>query len=263
MSDTTDKLVMVRVLGPVDVVVSGDAVTIGSRLERLLLAAFVESANQAVSTNRLAEILWGAEPPPSRDNTLQTYISRLRATVGGARIATEGDSYILRVAEDEVDAGRFEHLVGAAAAARDDPERCRRLCDQALSLWRGSPFGAFTDDDPFRLNALRLDGIRLFALELNLGSEIALGNEALAVGPLEALVADYPYRERLWHLLVVALSLSGRRVEALRACTDLRQTLAALGLEPTLVIRDLEDEIATEAPDVRSKLQAIIGAYST
>lgn len=258
MSASTDKLVMARVLGPIDVVTVDGVVSIGSRLERALFAALALSANHAVSSDQLAEILWGSEPPPSRDNTLQTYVSRLRTTLGGERIATESNSYVLRVADDELDALVFNTLVAKAAAGRNDPAGCLERCESALSLWRGVPFGEFNEEDPFRLEAIRLDEIRLFASELRLQSEIALGNESMVVGSLEALVEEYPYRERLWHLLVVALSLSGRRVEALRACTDLREILAKVGLEPTAAIRRLEDEILAEEPNVRGRLQAVL-----
>ncbi|MCP3975728.1 MAG: AfsR/SARP family transcriptional regulator [bacterium] len=258
MSAVADKLVLARVLGPVDVVTTSGVVAIGSRLERLLLAALAVSANQAVSASELADTLWGDAAPLSRDNTLQTYISRLRLALGTDRIATEGDSYTLVVAADELDATVFETLIARAASTRHDPEACLALCTRALSLWRGDPFGTFSSEDPFRLVAIRLDEIRLFACELRLECEIALGNESMVVGSLEALVAEYPYRERIWHLLVIALSLSGRRVEALRACTELREILAKVGLEPTAAIRQLEDEILAEKANVRGRLQAVL-----
>ncbi len=80
----------------------------------------------------------------------------------------------------------------------------------------------------------------------------------MVVGSLEVLVEEHPYRERFWYLLVVALALSGRRVEALRACTDLREILAEVGLEPIAAIRQLEDEVLTEQADVRGRLQAVL-----
>lgn len=258
----SDELGMIRVLGPIDVVIATRAVTIGSRLERMILAILALSANHAVSSNQLAGILWGDHPPPSRDNTLQTYISRLRLTLGRERIATEASSYTLAVTPEELDALVFESRVAEAATTRGDPARCLLLCRSALALWRGAPFGAFTDEDPFRLEAIRLNELRLFGLELRIECEIELGNEAMVVGSLEALVEEYPYRERFWHLLIVAMSLCGRRVEALRACSSMRDVLGEVGLTPTNEFRQLEDTICSEDQTSQPRLHPILGRES-
>lgn len=54
---------------------------------------------------------------------------------------------------------------------------------------------------------------------------------------------ENPYRERLWYLLIDALARDGRRVEALRACTDLRRILRQAGLEGGVHLDVLEDRI--------------------
>jgi DNA-binding SARP family transcriptional activator len=253
-SDTQRRLDTVRVLGPVDVVVDGRTVALSSRLERVLLAALAVSTNRAVTTDQLADILWVGEPPPSRDNTLQTHVSRLRHLIGHAAIVSEERSYTLAVDLDQLDAVRFEHLAKAAAAQRADPETCLALCREALALWRGTPFGELADDDPFRLEAIRLEQIRLFVVELRLGSEIAIGLEEIAAGALEALVEEYPLREHLWHLLIAALALSGRRTEALRAYERLRLILRDVGLDPGAPTRELVAGILAESADIRSDL---------
>ena len=60
---------------------------------------------------------------------------------------------------------------------------------------------------------------------------------------LEAAIEENPYRERLWHLLVQALARQGRRVEALRACAELRRLLVEVGLEPGVEVTRLEEQI--------------------
>lgn len=72
-----------RVLGPLEVGRGGDVVLIGSRMERAVLTALLVSANAAVSTARLIEVLWGDDPPPSDRNSLQTHVARLRRRLGG------------------------------------------------------------------------------------------------------------------------------------------------------------------------------------
>ena len=63
------------------------------------------------------------------------------------------------------------------------------------------------------------------------------------VGELEARIREHPYRERLWRLLIDALVESERRVEALRACSQLRQTLGELGVSTSPWVREVEQQI--------------------
>jgi DNA-binding SARP family transcriptional activator len=246
---------MVRVLGPVDVMTEAGVVVPKGRIGRKLLGALAISVNHAVSSDRLAEIIWHESPPPSLGNTLQTYIFRLREDVGHERIVGEDHSYALHLAPEQLDALEFERLASRAADCREDASRCTALCREALALWRGVPFGEFVDEDPFRLEAMRLDELRLYVMEIQLAAELELGREELAVGTLEALVEDYPYRERLWYLLIEALALCGRRVEALRAFRRLRSLLAQVGLEPSAEIKSLEEEILSEDPRLRPRLR--------
>lgn len=246
--------VLIRVLGPVDLLVGGDLVVIGSRQERMLLAALAISANHSTSADHLAQILWGDDPPPSRDNTLQTYISRLRSLLGIHRITSEDHSYQLTVFVDEMDALVFESVINQAASCSDDPDPCARLCRQALALWRGVPFGDLADLDPFRLEAIRLDELRQYAMELKLGCDIAAGREGLAIAALQAMVQESPYREGPWYLLISALTRTGRRVEALHACNELRGVLAEVGLELSREVAGLEEAILTDSPQAQPRL---------
>lgn len=232
-----------------------------SRMERLLVAALSAAVNHAVSTDQLAEILWGNDPPPSRDNTLQTYVWRVRQVLGSGRITTsEQQNYCLHLTPDELDALRFERYVADATASRSEPEVCRKACAEALALWRGVAFGSFADDDPFRLEAIRLDETRMFTTELMLECDLALGREEVAVGALEAMAEEYPYRERIWHLLIAALALNGRRVEAIRACQQLERLLSEVGLEPTPEIRELEESILSDASEIHPHLRFLNGS---
>lgn len=248
-------VLIVRVLGPIDLLVDGNVVVPKGRIGRKLLGALAISVNHAISSDRLAEIIWHQSPPPSVDNTLQTYIYRLREEIGHDRIVGEDHSYALELSPAQMDALEFERLASLAATCGEDPGECVGVCKEALSLWRGVPFGEFADEDPFRLEALRLDELRLYVMELRLAAELELGREEMAVGTLEALVEDYPYRERLWYLLIEALALCGRRVEALRAFGRLRDILEEVGLAPSAEIRDLEEEILSEDPRLRPHLR--------
>ena len=244
---------LIRVLGPVDVHTADGTRRIGSRNERAVLAGLVLAAGRSVPIALLRDVVWEEHPPASADASIHTYMSRLRHLAGHDRIERTDHSYRLVVGRDEVDATRFEDLVDAASAARDDPQRCAEICRAALGLWRGTPFGDLGDDETFRLEGLRLEELRLVAMELALGAEIELGHHEIAAAELESAVQEHPYRERLWYLLADALRRDGRRIEALRACDRLRHVLAEAGLEPEPELVELERRIAGRAasPDAQ------------
>lgn len=239
---------LIRVLGPVDVVTPSGRAGIGGLQVKTLLAALVVSARRAVPVSSLTELLWRDDPPPAADNTLQTYISQLRQALGREAVVAVDHSYRLDVDPDQIDAVQFERLVSQASDERDEPERCRELCRDALRLWRGRPFGELADTGPFALEAYRLDELRLATMELMLESELALGRHELIVGELESAVVEHPYHEGLWYLLIEALDRSGRRVEALRTCTRLRHVLAKVGIEPGERLVELEQAILDGRP---------------
>lgn len=234
----------VRVLGPVDVLTPYGEVTVGGERLQAVLGALVISVGHAVPVDRLIDIVWGDAPPRTADGTVQSYVSRLRHVLGPSAIARIDHAYELVADVEQVDAVMFEALAAEAMDAADDPAKRRALARRALRLWRGVPFGDLADRDPFRLEALRLDEMRMTVMELDLRAGLDLGRGELLVGQLEAAVAEYPYRERLWYLLIEALAGDGRRVDALRACTRLRELLAGVGLEGGPQLRRLEQLIA-------------------
>lgn len=233
----------VRVLGPVDVMTSDGPRSVGGAQPRAVLAALAIGAGHAVEIDQLFRTLWGDQLPDSAANTLQSYISDLRYLLGATTIKRVDHAYELDVGPDHIDAVRFERLLGEAIAAKDDPEECSRRCRDALGLWRGRPFGDLADDEPFRLEAYRLDELRLAAMELSIEADLALGNHELIVSELEVAIEEHPYREHLWYLLIEALAACGRRVEALRVCRRLRTVLAEVGVQPNDDLRALEQQI--------------------
>ena len=233
----------VRVLGPVDVMTPDGPMSVGGPQARAVLAALAIGAGHAVAVDLLHQTLWGDSPPDSADNTLQSYISDLRHILGTSAIVRVDHAYELDIDAQNIDAVRFETLLGRAVVAKQEPEECLRLCRDALGLWRGRPFGDLADDDPFRLEAYRLDELRLATMELSIEADLALGNHELVVGELEVAIEEHPYREHLWHLLIEALAASGRRVEALRACRRLRDVLAEVGVEAGDDLLSLEQRI--------------------
>lgn len=241
---------VIRVLGPIDLLTPDGPTSVGSRNSRALLGALVVAAGHAVSIDQLRTAVWGDAPPRSANNSLQTYVSRLRHMLGRDAIVRTDHCYRLDASRRQIDAVHFEDLLESASQSRSEPARCQILCRRALALWRGEPFGDLADAEPFLLEVVRLDELRVTTMELALETELALGGHELAVAELEVAVQEYPYRERLWHLLIEALRRDDRRVEALRACQKFRETLAGAGLEPNDELGRLEDHILrpTEHP---------------
>ncbi len=234
---------IVRVLGPIDVMTPTGARSVGGPQARAVLGALAIGAGQAVPIDHLLQALWGDHPPESAERTLLTYISNLRHIFGADAVLRIDHAYALEVGAQDIDAVRFESLLGRAIAAKADPGECLRICREALHLWRGRPFGDLADDEAFRLEAYRLGELRLAAMELSMEAELALGNHELVVSELEVAVEEHPYREHLWYLLIEALAACDRRVEALRACSRLRDVLAEVGVEAGDDLLSLEQQL--------------------
>ncbi|MDQ3640606.1 MAG: AAA family ATPase, partial [Actinomycetota bacterium] len=101
----------------------------------------------------------------------------------------------------------------------------------------------------FHAHAVRLEDARLGAVEDLYEAELALGRHAESVGELDALVAEYPFRERLRAQQMVALYRSGRQAEALAGYQDARRVLVEeLGIDPSPALRELEQAILTHEP---------------
>lgn len=221
-----------------------------------MIAALSMATNCTVSTDGLLQAVWDGCPPRSGLDTLQSMVSRLRRRLGHEAIESVDHSYRLAVSPDQIDAVSFEHLLGEASAVlAEDPAAAATRSDEALALWRGSPFGDLGPRQWFVAETQRLHSLRVSALEIRLEADVMCGKSTTAIARLRAEIVENPYHERLWYLLVLALARDGCRVEALRACQMLRTELLEVGLEPSADIRELEQMVLTEAPSVRSQLR--------
>ena len=140
----------------------GSPIPLGDR-QRALLAALLARSGRIVPADLLAELIWGEAPPADPAAALHSQVSRLRRALPDARIETEPPGYVLRVDTDEVDAGRFDRLVEAAAGAGAD--EAAGLLEEALALWRGPAYAGLADTEIARLEAIRLGEARLHATE--------------------------------------------------------------------------------------------------
>ncbi|MGQ4389078.1 BTAD domain-containing putative transcriptional regulator [Streptomyces sp. SAS_270] len=225
------------ILGPMEArTAAGEPLELGGARLQLLLGLLLEDVGKVVSTQRLIEEVYGDEPPASAANALQSQISRLRRRLG-VTIESLPHGYRLDVDPDAIDAHRFERLArqGRELLAHGDHRRAAALLREALALWRGQ---ARTPA------AVRLEELRLAALEDRIEAELALGESTALVAELRQLVAAHPLREQLCALLMRALHACGRRAEALSVYAELRATLAEeLGTDPSAELSGLHQEL--------------------
>jgi DNA-binding SARP family transcriptional activator len=230
-----------RILGPLEVLRDGTLLELGGPRQRALLALLLTRAGTVVSRDRLVDELWD-EPPASVVNVVQTYVSHLRKVLPPERLATRAPGYVLGVEPGELDLHRFELLAeeGRRALAEGDPESASRRLGEALELWRGPALGDVADATFARIEAARLEEVRLGVLEDRFEADLAAGRHGSVLGELEALTAEHPLRERARAQLMLALYRSGRQSEALDVFRDGRSALVELGLEPGPALRELQ-----------------------
>jgi len=259
-------IVRVRLLGPVDVVVGGAVRPVSGLRRKAILATLSLRAGEIVSTDRLADIVWGDDPPSTPVNTLQSHVSHLRTVLGSrAAILAKPPGYVLDVGDEGTDARLAERLMRQAARLPDPVQRVREL-REALALWRGSPLAdlagiAWLEDQAERLDLLR-ERIRQALAE----ARLAAGEHAQLVPELEQMVADHPLNERIGGQLMLALYRSGRQADALAAYQRLRATLnEQLGIDPNRTLRDLEMAILRQDaslsldPETLHQATAVLG----
>ncbi|ONI86383.1 hypothetical protein ALI144C_10655 [Actinosynnema sp. ALI-1.44] len=232
------------VLGPLTVAArDGSHVSLRGSLLPALLTELLFHANHCVPTRRLVQVLWGDTPPKSYVSNLHTYVSRLRDR--GIPIEQAGGGYRIRLDVTDLDLLTFHAEVGAgreAARAGDHPTAARHL-RRALEQWRG-PQVCAVDQPHLELEAVRLETERITVIEECVDAELACGKAGELLGELDALVRQYPLRERLTAQFMRALAAVGRRAEALQVYQTTRRALVDhLGIEPGRQLRHVHEMI--------------------
>ncbi|WP_342769448.1 BTAD domain-containing putative transcriptional regulator [Sphaerisporangium album] len=246
-------------MGPFQVLDHDSALDLGGLRQQAVLARLLVARGRAVPMTVLIDELWPGDPPAQALSTIQGYVSRLRRALEPGRAPREEaeilvsapPGYALRTGSDAVDTWLFESLVragetGDAAAVWDRMER-------ALGLWRGPALAEFADLPWAAAEAMRLDELRLMAVEQRAEAALRLGRATATIPDLESHASAHPLREEAWRLLALALYRTGRQGDALgalrRARTLLREELG-LDLGPTL--QRLERDILAQSSHLDS-----------
>jgi DNA-binding SARP family transcriptional activator len=221
----------VRILGPAEIYddARGRRVRLNSPKQRMLLGALATRPGTPVPAVLLVRELWGDDAPDKAANALQAHVSRLRqvltevepARAKAPRLVARGAGYLLQVRPDEIDSAQFRtEAAQARRFAAGDPRTAYTLLTKALKLWRGPAMDGGRGGPLCAGAAARLEEERLQATEDLYDAALRLGVERQVVGPLEALVAAHPGRERFRRQLAVARGRTGRRGAPSAAARD-------------------------------------------
>src|SRR5262245_27082990 len=260
-----------RILGPLTVRVDGEFVHAGGPKQRGLLALLLLSANRVVSRERLIGELFADQSANSAEHALHNHVSRLRKLLSPRsgdepRLLARPPGYLLRVEPDELDLERFERLAaeGREALAAGDPAAAAASLRAAEQLWTGRPLADLEFERLARVEAERLDELRLAAVEERIDAELALGRHLALVPGLETLIAEHPYRERFRAQLMLALYRCGRQAESLDFYRRTRKLLnEEPGLEPAVELQQLERAILVQDPALQVAVTAAARPLAT
>ncbi|TCO62352.1 AfsR/SARP family transcriptional regulator [Actinocrispum wychmicini] len=240
---------MLRLLGPLELVVDRLTVDVGGPRQRVVLAMLALNANRVTTVDQLVDAIWDTSPPSTARAQIQTCVSALRKLIGASTyIRTRPAGYLLEITGDDLDTEVFATLLGQARDQADAGrlDQAAATLRTALGLWRG-PALAGVPSDLVQRGAALLEERRLAALEECARLDLALGRHERIIGELRSFVDEHPLRERLYGLLMLALYRSGRQAEALEVCRRARTMLVTeMGIELGQELQDLEHAILNQ-----------------
>lgn len=197
-----------RILGSVEALRDRRSVNLGGVQTRRLLGLLLAHSGDVVVPDRIIDALWwSVDPPSSPERTVQSYVSRLRGSLGDGWVTRRAGGYLIEASRSAFDARLFAEAV-KSSRGRPPAEKLATLAT-ALEKWRGVPFGEFSEE-PWAVGPVRrLRDLRATALENVFAARISLDGHREVVGDLEAAVAEYPEHAELVGQLMVALADPG------------------------------------------------------
>lgn len=247
-----------QILGPVRARRGDEDLDLGPGKQRAVLAVLLLNANKPVATAQIVDAVWRDEPPENGANVVQKYVAGLRRVLephrsprspGQVLTLTEA-GYLLSVDPGRLDAEVFAQRVRDAHGARDDGDLTGASAHlrEALDMWQGEALAGLSGP-LFDSARERLTDSRAGALEAWADLELRLGRHAEVVPRMVALVAEFPLREELRYLLILALYRAGRQAESLAAFREARRFLAdEFGVEPGERLQELHRQILRSDP---------------
>ncbi|MEW2570611.1 BTAD domain-containing putative transcriptional regulator [Streptomyces sp. NPDC047070] len=252
------------VLGAVRVWRDGTEVDPGPPLRRTLLALLLTRTGSTVPLPDIVDGLWSQSPPARAVNMVQRQVGELRrllepglpARAEGNWLVRGAGGYRLTVPHNSVDLLRFRELAAEARKFRhdDEPERAVEAFAEALTLWHGPDTGRRTWTPMHRVFT-ELDLEYTIVVREAVDTGLACGRAGRVLPALSDSAARHPFDEGLQARLVLALSATGCRTEALELFRSTAARLAdELGVDPGAELsaahrRALTDDVRDIGPD--------------
>ncbi|KNB53871.1 AfsR/SARP family transcriptional regulator [Streptomyces caatingaensis] len=246
-------------LGPVRARCDGAPVDLGQPRTREVLAVLLAAAGRTVSLPLLVDAVWDEADRPSRpEHSVRTHVWRLRRALARHTaeplLVTVGEGtsggYALRVPARAVDIRSFERAEARAEEVRargGTAAQARAVLAAALELWAGEPLAGLHGPHARTLRA-RLQRVRQSLLEARLCLDAELDDRPHLAAEAGALVVEFPARERLRAVQMLALYREGRQAEALGVHEDARRRL---GTAPGPELAALHRRILCSDPALR------------
>lgn len=228
-----------RILGPLRV---QEEFEVTSPVRRAFLTALLLRSGQPIGITELTDLLWDSPPCSARAN-IRSHLTGLRRdldmavpglrrrirTCRGARSGYEIDAEL-----EEVDLPKFVRAVrqGRNCLARGEVAKAIAVLEDAVALWRG-PFG---QDLPmtrwFDAHSTGLRNGRLDTYEDLFTALVLAGRTEWLSYRIETIIAEAPYRQRLWELLTAVYCVQGDSPGALNVIKRCRTVFVNdLGLD--------------------------------
>ena len=274
-----DSEVGLRLLGPVRAFHRDRELPLGGPQARSVLAVLLLNAGLTVPKDRLIARAWADDPPPTADELVAAYISRLRRALApagtGLRLRSVRPGFRADVDPSLVhlDVHEFSLLMRRAGQEQEafEHELAMRTLRRALDLWGGYTEALADLDAPWlRSQAAALAERRLDALEQLGALQLAAGRPTDAIALLADTVRLHPERESMAVTLIDALSSAGRQAQAAKAAADAATALVRLGQRPGHELRRAQTAaLARQSPTPpvrrvgpRFQLPADTGAFT-
>ncbi len=227
-------------LGPPSARVAGRAAPpdVLWRKHLALLIYLALSPTGARSRQQVLGALWPEKDETRARHSLNEALHRLRASLGPARLRSQGDSITLNQQALDVDAVRFAALASAQPS-------------QALALMRGDFLEGFTVEDATEFEdwasaeRTRLRAVGATALVAHGENALGTGAFAAARDAARRALALEPYSEPAARLELRAGALAGDSAGALKGYHELTARLEQIGEQPSRALTALAERIRT------------------
>ncbi|NUR06041.1 MAG: hypothetical protein HOQ22_05275 [Nocardioidaceae bacterium] len=212
---------------------------------RQVLEILALSVGRPVSKDRLAQLLWGDEPPAKYVGTIESYVCVLRRLLGSqgrdSVVQTTTTGYLLRRDRVVVDLDMSRRLLHRARSA--GAADIERLVEAAFALLDGELLASETKAAWVRAERALVERELVEVLSDVAEHALELGEVALAVRLAAEVVVRDPLAERAYQVQLRGFLAQQRTGEALACYASLRETLRdELGTEPTAETRRLYEQ---------------------